>query len=753
MSTARHTIPLPGCTPEPLMQYLKALGVLRLVSEQADPSARGFWQGDIFFLETTLSETELCEFFLERYEPTPIVGPWGARSGFFEAASEKSGREALQAIEASSLPRLCSFSGTIRAVRGVLASLGLTEKADSPEAKRRLMMQCRAMLTDRVMDWLDATYLLLDEDTKYPPLLGTGGNEGSGSYMSGFSQQVVAVLLERRWDHALLPALLGTAGDRLATNQTPGHFSPFAAGGTNAASMSDGCLTTNPWDYLLMLEGALMFAAASVKRLELHHTGELAYPFCVRSSGVGYGSAAAGDEGLSRGEMWLPLWSRPAIVAELRSLFSEGRATLGARRVRNGVDFARAICTLGVDRGITEFTRYGFQQRNGLSFFAIPLGRFHVHHQPQIELLDGLDDWLDRFRREAQADTAPAAAGRALRGVEGAILDLCRQRSPAGLQTLLIALGECQRVLATSSKWREEKFLKPLPLLSPAWLVQAGEGSGNTIEFRLAVCLAGLSGGEGISTLRQSIEAVAFRKDHAANRRLAFFVDESAAKASVVWTAVDFQRNLTAVVMRRIIEAGRLGPLPGDDVVVFPDRGVASASLGDLAAFLCRSTDDHRMGQLVRGLMLINWQDPATPPAAQQLQAAAGGSGALPDATFGLLKLCHTHRPVSLGGFENQIRLDARIAPMLAAGRLSAAVSLAAGRLHGSGLPPAFRQSGGSADSSHRLLAALLFPVSKTSIGVLARRALDQSKQSFGDENWPMSDLPAGLELTPESTA
>lgn len=35
-----HTLSLAGCTPEPLGNYLKALGVFRLVAEQADPNVR-----------------------------------------------------------------------------------------------------------------------------------------------------------------------------------------------------------------------------------------------------------------------------------------------------------------------------------------------------------------------------------------------------------------------------------------------------------------------------------------------------------------------------------------------------------------------------------------------------------------------------------------------------------------------------------------------------------------------------------------
>ena len=73
---------LAGCSPEPLAHYLKALGVLRLVSEQADPDARGFWDGDIFVLRTSLDEPALLSFFAERYAPTPLLSPWNGGSGF-----------------------------------------------------------------------------------------------------------------------------------------------------------------------------------------------------------------------------------------------------------------------------------------------------------------------------------------------------------------------------------------------------------------------------------------------------------------------------------------------------------------------------------------------------------------------------------------------------------------------------------------------------------------------------------------------
>ncbi|MBW7940649.1 MAG: type I-U CRISPR-associated protein Csx17, partial [Candidatus Omnitrophica bacterium] len=76
-------IVLHGCKPEPLMAYLKALGLFRLVSEQADPNATACWREDAFVLGSCLTEEALLHFFLYDYKPTPILGPWGGGSGFF----------------------------------------------------------------------------------------------------------------------------------------------------------------------------------------------------------------------------------------------------------------------------------------------------------------------------------------------------------------------------------------------------------------------------------------------------------------------------------------------------------------------------------------------------------------------------------------------------------------------------------------------------------------------------------------------
>ena len=72
---------LNGCTPTPLASYLKALGVLRLISSPAnhvsgraaDSHARGWWENENFHLRTTLSRAALLHFFLQDYAPSPII--------------------------------------------------------------------------------------------------------------------------------------------------------------------------------------------------------------------------------------------------------------------------------------------------------------------------------------------------------------------------------------------------------------------------------------------------------------------------------------------------------------------------------------------------------------------------------------------------------------------------------------------------------------------------------------------------------
>ncbi len=710
MTTGLRTHSLTGCAPIPLAYYLKALGILRLVAQQADPEAHGWWAGDVFHLRTTLDRDGLRDFFLNTYRPTPIIAPWNGGSGFYP----KDNQASIKALGQGQADRIASYRRTIATCRDMLAALERDERPDG-DAKDEFLVACRGQLADEAVAWLDAAFVMTEGGPKYPPLLGTGGNDGRLDFTNNFMQRLLDLFDAQSglptpsaaswWEDACFSRVQ----DDLQGDSILGQFDPGAAD-----------RPVNPWDYVLMLEGAILFAASAVKRLEAAARGSLSYPFCVRSTGIGYGSASAADEASSHDELWLPLWSRACGLPELMALFSEGRAQVQVRNAksgegrdhvqgrtaRTGVDFARAISTLGTDRGIGHFTRIGFQARNGKSYLAVPLGRFKVEPQSQVNLLAEIDDWLDSFRRAASNDKAPASANRALRRLETAILDLCQRRSASRLQAVLIALGEAEGVLAVSTKWRGEAFQRPVPLLSPAWLTECDDLSP---EFRLAASLAGIQS-PSVGSLRQHLEPIEIKG------RWPQWADTSEAACNVVWNQRQLEDNLIAVVQRRSIWAMRNGDVP----IVFPGESNCSASLGDVAMFLRGETDNGRIESLVRGLILLDWTSAEVEKTSDRIDRRQ--SEQPPDATFALLKLCHSAYPIGRG--KVRVPLEPTIAHLLTAERLDDATRLAARRLLGSNLSPAIKVAARGGRSARRIAAALLFPLSEDDTEKLEKMVL-----------------------------
>ena len=68
-----NAIELGGCRPTPLASYLKALGVLQLVSEQQDSNAAGFWRNERFHRQHQPRPRRAHPHFPQGYAPTPIT--------------------------------------------------------------------------------------------------------------------------------------------------------------------------------------------------------------------------------------------------------------------------------------------------------------------------------------------------------------------------------------------------------------------------------------------------------------------------------------------------------------------------------------------------------------------------------------------------------------------------------------------------------------------------------------------------------
>jgi CRISPR-associated protein Csx17 len=701
-----HTLTLQGCAPVPIAHYLKALGILRLVSEQCDDDALGKWNGFTFELTSSLGRDALLKFFLEDYEPTPIIAPWNGGSGFFPGDN----KEGIEPISHATSKRLTPYQEAINSATVCLTELGVTEKPGKA-IKEILLTLCRNRFSEYALQWLDSAFVLTEDGAKYPPLLGTGGNDGRLEFTNNFMRRLTEIFdfpgctpskISEQW---LCNALFDTALPVLARGAI-GQFNPGAAGGVNASTGFDSPPATNPWDYVLMMEGATLFAGGAVKRLETADFGQLAYPFCVKQAGIGYGSSALSDERNSRCEMWLPIWEQAVGLLELKALMSEGRGQVGGRTARDGVDFARAVATLGVDRGITAFQRYGFQVRNGLAYFATPLERIVVrHNRLASQLLAPLDHWLDRFRQATRTKGAPSPVQRAARALEAAIIAFCKTADAARVQELLISLGECESAMARSWKWTRETYLSPVPLLAPGWLREANTG---TVEFRLAVALAGLNCRQDAATLwlRSHIEPV-----HAAGgREKRWFEWEDTVGSNVVWREGDLARNLNAIFARRLLVVEK----NGDES--YSDFSKIAARPADIAAFIEDRTDDRLLTRLLWGLVLVDFAADYS----DDFKIGLPSERREPPALYVLLKLCFSRHKLR----SVPIPLVPAIHRRARAGDGSAASMLAARRIRASGLAPSIECIPTFGSLVARTAAALLFPLSEDDLGGLAEHVL-----------------------------
>ena len=165
----------------------------------------------------------------------------------------------------------CCATGRSR----TLQALDLDERPDA-KAKAALLLHARAWLADDAVSWLDAAYVAGDE-ARYPAILGTGGNDGRFDFANNFMQRLAELFLTppraraaRGPDVAARfeSAVFGEARRGVLENAAVGQFAPALAGGTNMTSGFDTEGRVNPWDFILALEGALVFAGAAVRRLD-----------------------------------------------------------------------------------------------------------------------------------------------------------------------------------------------------------------------------------------------------------------------------------------------------------------------------------------------------------------------------------------------------------------------------------------------------------------------------------------------------
>jgi CRISPR-associated protein Csx17 len=372
---AGHVLDLRGCTPEPLGNYLKGLGVFRLVAEQADPLARASWKDGVLWLYTKWSLDEIADFFVRGigenkapiYSPTPIFAPWGGRPGFYDDGNQKA-KDRLASLRAlNPANRFSAAQQAIKSTDAVLGNRGWTKlsKKRREALKPDIVAAMRNAWSPSAVDWYDAC-LSLEEDARFGFLFGTGGNEGSADITNNFWELIEETigLPTPKTDtrEALIAALFGTP--RVGgTSRTAGQHFPLAAGSSNCGQEFFGSSSANPWDVILMMEGAILFAGATTKRLSQYGKGKAAFPFMIDHLATGELSTSINDEAKQdgqivrcRAEFWMPLWQSATSLPEIHALLSEGRLQRrSGETTEHTLHAMEAIKTLGSSRGSRRF--------------------------------------------------------------------------------------------------------------------------------------------------------------------------------------------------------------------------------------------------------------------------------------------------------------------------------------------------------------------------------------------------------------
>jgi CRISPR-associated protein Csx17 len=694
-----HIHHLTGCAPAPLTHYLKALGILRLVAEQKDPTARGWWKGEAFHLATTLDRAELEHFFLHEYQPTPMFNPWGARSGYYPGSSEKSSRAALNKIEKSTSKRFEPFQATITIVRSILAEQFKNRKPEEDEQKERLVRLVRQAVDAKASAWIDTCVTCLAEGTAYPAIFGTGASEGSGSYMSAYMLALDQSLIEHNYDDSLRASLWAAPLPSTTWSETFGHFLPAGIGG--------------PWELLLSFEGICQIRSAVTSTSKPFSSKWLSSPFFVAPVASAYGSSSPQDEIAvnkgkkmpGRGEQWFPLWERPLLNAEVKTVFGQGRASLKKGTARDAVSMTVAIANMGVQQGISTFVRFGYQQRNNLAtHFAVPLGKYAAPERGSVgaELVAEILPWLDRLRKVLRnSKNSPASLLRSERVASGVVMSLCEQASlKTTWQSLLLALSDIEEQLVRSHSFTAKQRLRPIPPLSGGWIAAANDQSR---EFRLAVALAlQTSDDKGRESIRGHWQPLD-------KTGLTFAADSSGLRKDpeVVCHGLEPERDLLALLQRRSLHSSKHLALMG--------HSNYCASPPDIAALLNGNIDLRKTLQLARALLALD---------RRSVRGVAFESGAhqLPP-IYSLFRLVTLPWPLEVNGSTIPIRYDPAIVTRLASGgadSLRMAGEMAIRRLKAAGLTPVIRQIAGDETLARRIALSLAFPISPRTAEQLA---------------------------------
>ena len=189
------------------------------------------------------------------------------------------------------------------------------------------------------MPWLDVCFVLGEGGPSFFPLLGTGGNDGRLEFTNNFMQRLADVIPfaqdgvpATQSKRSLASALFADTLVELGKSAI-GQFNPGGIGGANGTQgRFEADSRVNAWDFVLMIEGALLLAGSVARRLGAEHPWTRSLPV---QRGIGRRGIRIGHR-KRRDQRWLAVRAVAAVM--VRALDIRG----GQALIRRGPSSIRS---------------------------------------------------------------------------------------------------------------------------------------------------------------------------------------------------------------------------------------------------------------------------------------------------------------------------------------------------------------------------------------------------------------------------
>jgi len=685
---------LSNCRSTPFASYLKPLGIMRILSEQKkrEIRVRGFWKDETFVLETNLKKEEIMDFFLNRYEPTPIVSPWNNGSGFYSNKKKGSdsftGKELWNYLLESEDPRFKLYKETVKKIMEwpeIKEWKAEKFKKRNDEKKKKsneglprdlkisIIRKSRNTLDDKVVKWIDASVVLdAHDEMKMTPLMSMGGSEGNLDYSSIYIKSIYEIFFEgnsqnlvKEW---LENSVFGGPAHDLPTTVKIGKFFAGKAGGSNQGfGPEQKDIPTNPWDFIFLIEGSLLWNSGTVMHYSNRETS-LFTPFTSGSIGGKY-------------SVWTPVWETPSSNDEIQWLFSEGRSELKLNKARSNLEFLEATANLGVDRSIKKFIKYEIKEERGKRYYLMrQASSVNVKRMRNIDSIFELNRFIsnvDRFISKFKKNP-PKSLKTARSTLSKSVEELIINENMDRYLKVLIDIGKIMQIKTRLEIQSREGGKRYINVLGPKWLEIAYDGSP---EFRIAAAIASISSACGADDIITNIGVNG--------------------NDNYSWKGNSLYDKMINTLSRRIIEAHK------NQCKENPLKSKLFANVEDVSAFITGNVDNQKIENIIYGLMVVDWD---------YVNSNIIDSWRLSEKIwfvphYPILKLLFSPRgKLSINGKEIIIKTEDSVIPMIKSGRVSGACEIARRRLLSSGLSvPKIRYE--NIENPERLAASLLIPV------------------------------------------